>query len=382
MKYTAYIYLLMFLTAPLIGSEERAQFVMQRSRPQEAALCRMFSNLLDKFGILAVPTPAQLIYAGQVLRHIHSRGTHLSNPSKSTPKPQKELKKLAAQTASYLQTTTNNSQSDQPNSALTITQAISSLETKQDAAQEVKTKMAADDDDWTLNAINEYIYHDSSCLRTADWLVERLTNYSCKTSTDVFINTRLHGNKPLADHEWYGHLKNSKFRKLDKLTISNTVLDELQKPATQPMHKLFHIVCGYFTDYFTDYCLHAFVIEKKSDGKTTWWRIYQSWDELFTLTGWLNSTKWNGWYKNDDQQELITPAKKVMEQFGNGKKLDVDQITEFLHKPFWHNYPFWGGGIYGDGIYNDGDRNDYLISMFDLAPYHPSQQQQSSTVAS
>jgi hypothetical protein len=105
-------------------------------------------------------------------------------------------------------------------------------------------------------------------------------------------------------------------KQLHKVTTNDFFNEtkQLFSTSTSSEHVLFHITHGR---------AHAFVIEKKSDPTTTWWRVYQSQMGAFSLAEWLGIDKWP-----------LSPEKCYSMQYkhcGNGRKLtDVGDLKSCI----------------------------------------------------
>lgn len=114
----------------------------------------------------------------------------------------------------------------------------------------------------------------------------------------------------------------------DKPTYSSAVVQQLFEQSSVPEHVIFHI------DHPRD--MHAYVVEKISDGKTTEYRIHQSWLGLFTLGQWLGIDEWPSNLKDYSNYK-----------YGQGNLLTRSEVTEFIqstleyctnyHEPYLSN---------------------------------------------
>jgi hypothetical protein len=114
--------------------------------------------------------------------------------------------------------------------------------------------------------------------------------------------------------EYLGTFQDFIKKKKDRPHYDNEVANRLLTATGKPEHLLFYVVLYAGT--------HILVIEKMSDGKKVWWRVYQSWYKYFTLAEWLGIDKWH----HKEFKSLLLSFYK----YGEGKRLDKEQIIEFI----------------------------------------------------
>jgi|GEM_PF-4467232 hypothetical protein len=109
-----------------------------------------------------------------------------------------------------------------------------------------------------------------------------------------------------------GMLEQDKEASCDFPDFCNSAMGKTLSSTTgESEHRLFLInLCGK---------AHVFVVEKKSEENETHWKIFQSWQEEFTLAQWLNIKRW-------ENEEL----KKYFVDFGTGRSISHEQFINFL----------------------------------------------------
>jgi hypothetical protein len=119
----------------------------------------------------------------------------------------------------------------------------------------------------------------------------------------------------LTQHEYFDSYNN--FFKQKENAYENIVANQLFADAKKPEHLIFFVV------FFTGG--HTFVIEKLSDGKLTWWRIYESWYKQHTLGQWVGIDAWK-----ENVPKIVT---ELFNMYGLGKKIiKKELILEFFKK--------------------------------------------------
>jgi hypothetical protein len=137
-----------------------------------------------------------------------------------------------------------------------------------------------------------------------------------KTPTIIILLTETHCKKT-AEHvidvlAKQGLLKADTASNSDLHDVFNTPMGtKLLATSNTPEHALFSVnVCG---------SGHVFVAEKSNKNNNPVWRIFQSWQNEFTLAQWLGVQKWvSANFKND------------FNEYGNGKMLTREQLTKFI----------------------------------------------------
>jgi hypothetical protein len=118
----------------------------------------------------------------------------------------------------------------------------------------------------------------------------------------------------MSETEFYGKFKDFAKKNIDN-SFANKIAQELLSFSKNPEHVLFYVVM--------DDGSHVFIVEKFNDGKESFFRIYQSWHELYSLGEWLGVDLWRCKAKFDSQ---------IFNEFGYGKKLNGDQLLMFIEK--------------------------------------------------
>jgi hypothetical protein len=90
----------------------------------------------------------------------------------------------------------------------------------------------------------------------------------------------------------------------------------LLSQSTEPQHLIFSLLLGKRI-----HSGHVFAVEKHSDGKTTFWRLYQSFLGRLTLNEWLGNTP----YKKGN-----TFIEEDIKKYGCGKKMNSEELKEIL----------------------------------------------------
>lgn len=224
---------------------------------------------------------------------------------------------------------------------------------KKEIDQLEKQKKAYEDENWVLLKIqNDHNLmssnktlpnHDAptDCMFTTCWITNHITQTNVipkrlmrihKYQPKKFTFLSKINKKPNAKYrEWHGH----NIRKFNEL-FSN-----------QPAHVLYAVL---FLDEKTmanernPYYHHAFVIEKRSGKKKSWWRIYQSHYNEFSLWHWLTELD----DLNSDDEDFARQDK-----YGKAKKLTRKELKGFLKHPICCWARFW-------------PNNTYYIAAFDL----------------
>lgn len=93
--------------------------------------------------------------------------------------------------------------------------------------------------------------------------------------------------------------------------VSSKIGKQLFSISKEDQHLLFFVnLCG---------SAHVLIIEKKSNSKECWWKIFQSWQNEFTLAQWLDLEESNNIkFKND------------FKKYGKNQKLNHEQIASFI----------------------------------------------------
>jgi hypothetical protein len=166
-------------------------------------------------------------------------------------------------------------------------------------------------------------YHpmQTYCFDSASFIVRILTGHE------------LIKNQKIAPKDFFGEMKSSE----------NLGVTQLFSPASKSEHLIFHIVHGR---------AHAFVVEKMSDGKTTFWRVYQSQMGEFSLAEWMGIDKWK-----------LSAEKSYTKQFklcGEGRKIsDASQLRDCIQTL---TPPLLGGSTY------DAKEDIFSVAMISVDP--------------
>ena len=117
-------------------------------------------------------------------------------------------------------------------------------------------------------------------------------------------------------NEFRGSLADLESGNLSNLAPQYTILEALAQPSKKSKHLIFFLKMHYGKYY------HAFTIEKQSDSHTTYWRLYQAWEEQFSITEWLGLHTFN---KTSRHHTYYL-------KYGRGKKLDAKEFLNFLQE--------------------------------------------------
>lgn len=144
------------------------------------------------------------------------------------------------------------------------------------------------------------IAYNNNCFYASDYVKSFFCGTLPKTVNKKFLN----------HYKQFDQLSNS-------FIDSDEILSDLFSQPAFHAHKIFHFQSGKDK--------HAFVIEKISDGQSTSYRIYQSWDCRFSLLQWLGI----GTDLNPINSDSVN-RKKQIELYGNGKLLNANELKTFL----------------------------------------------------
>lgn len=150
----------------------------------------------------------------------------------------------------------------------------------------------------------------SNCIESAATVTQLLTGINATSRIRTFWDCLMYGRTmpELADDEFCDSMK--------QLTYTDhPVVHALLTNSPTPEHCIFYVLTN---------GPHAFVVEKVSDGRTTWWRIYQSWYGTFTMTEWLGSAPWR-------IHTTDTTMTKLYNYYGQGKKLNHGDLHAFIN---------------------------------------------------
>lgn len=158
----------------------------------------------------------------------------------------------------------------------------------------------------------EEIYLKTHCGTTARHIIKLLTDVDINKEHAV-CNTQVEEVLILEQEIYNKHVVIEKIRE-----VSNKVKHLL----------LYTTLCG---------SVHTFVIEKQVTPESSKCRIYQSWQQSFTLASWLGYDKW-----------VNEECRKDFEEYGAGKWILLEETVQFIEKmlklcrPRLQMYHEWG----------------------------------------
>jgi transcription termination factor NusB len=172
--------------------------------------------------------------------------------------------------------------------------------------------------DWDVCATHaEEFAEKTECSRAAEYIIELFTGVKNIRNDFENILKKILAKQSvsLSSDEYLGSFDNflAKKGKIYTQELAKKLLTKSEKPE----HLLFYVV------EFGG--AHVFIIEKMSDGKDTWWRIYQSWFIQHTLAQWLGIDTW---------EFTDLPVDEWYETYGKGKKLNEKEILKFIIETF------------------------------------------------
>jgi hypothetical protein len=222
---------------------------------------------------------------------------------------------------------------------------------------------------------------ETQCFATAKMLLKLAVPDINKPSDKLRIGYShlLPKNQDIANDDTYYQLLNLKendshFHNL----FSNKIFTQLFEPSTEALQQLynFKIKIKSIDPLMRrdNRCiqLHDFIIEKVSDGNTTYWRVYQSWLMLFSLHEWLGMSE--GVFNKPEFQKNPTVAlnNKLFNIYGQGKPItDVEQVKSFVKELMTECLKFNYARIHRNIISSEPDHQYKThfasVAMYDLS---------------
>lgn len=157
----------------------------------------------------------------------------------------------------------------------------------------------------------------SDCGRSVEFLIGSLTKDPYKGNWIRHYALIKNNKNYLVANEFFGSLKN--FIQMDEGEFEEDVAHELFSIPQDPEHLFFRIVVAGGK--------HIFVVEKMSDGKTAWWRIYQSFYQQYSLAQWVGLDAWSALSQTASNNAYY-------DLYGSGKRVTQDQLMQFITSPF------------------------------------------------
>lgn len=182
-------------------------------------------------------------------------------------------------------------------------------------------------DETYTEAIKEKI-ESTDCGHFADFMTRLFSGKSNITERLIDIREAL-TEVNLNSDEYYGTY--GEFLQTHGASYQHPVANALLCESLQPKHTVFYVN--------VEKPCHTFVVEKKSDGRETRWRIYQSWRMLFAATMWLGLCPWNNTLVlqvprySARTKEIENLFKEFQTLYGNGNWLTREQIMHFMANP-------------------------------------------------
>lgn len=311
MKYTTYIYLFMFLTAPLIGSQSGTTQVLNPTKPPR------YSKIF-----------------AQVLQEIETqKATAQEEKKKAAAQSQQQAKKTADQDLKRMQELIRKS-----------TLSLHHWQVKPPISYEDLWQFYRDNQD--IEPMATDLHKFSNCPRSANFILEYIAQAS-EDKVSRFFQAAYYLVEPNTDRSktpeptngFHGSLKD--FTATTQSGYTNKTMQAICSLAQEAEHVIYAMTIHVNEDNPLYHCL---TLEKKSDGKATWWRLLQSSHKDYTLAEWIGADAW-------DEADIYKEAhNELFKKYGLGKQLNQQEVQQLLENlsstfpPFdryQHNAELW-----------------------------------------
>lgn len=157
--------------------------------------------------------------------------------------------------------------------------------------------------------------------------------------------------------------------------FGNKIFTQLFEPSTEALQQLYNfkikIKCSDPLMKRDQRCiqLHDFIIEKVSDGKTTYWSLYQSWLMIYSLHEWLGIRE--GIFNRPEFQknQTVVLNTKLFNLYGQGQAItDLEQVKSVIKELMTACLNFDYARIHRKMILSDPD-HQYKTHFASVAMY-------------